>query len=348
MAIKVNTLRRRLMRYLTKNIGASKNNQLTTIPKGYRFKRILVSRPNQRLGNLLLITPLLQEISETFPDCKIDLFVKGNLAPILFENYDNVDRIIKLPKKPFNNLFAYLAVWVKLRKNKYDLIINVDKNSSSGRLSTMFANSDLKFFCNRTQELEEGFSENNHIAKYPVYDFRNFLLNIGLTPNDEPVKPLDLKLSPNEIAEGKKILNELVQNEKPTILIFTYATGRKCYSEDWWREFYNNLKVEFQDNYNIVEVLPVENVSQISFQAPCFYSKDVREIGSFIANAAIYIGADGGIMHLASAVNTPTVGLFSVTKPEVYEPYNLNSMAVDTRKSDNAQIIQEVKTILKS
>ena len=51
--------------------------------KDYRnkIKRILICRPNHRLGNLLLITPLIQEISETFPDCKIDLFVKGGIAP---------------------------------------------------------------------------------------------------------------------------------------------------------------------------------------------------------------------------------------------------------------------------
>jgi ADP-heptose:LPS heptosyltransferase len=37
-----------------------------------------------------------------------------------------------------------------------------------------------------------------------------------------------------------------------------------------------------------------------------FYSKDIREIGAVIANTEIFIGADSGIMHLASASLTPT------------------------------------------
>ena len=35
-------------------------------------------------------------------------------------------------------------------------------------------------------------------------------------------------------------------------------------------------------------------------------------------------------MHLASAVHTPTVGLFSITEPEIYEPYNNRSIGIKT------------------
>lgn len=57
------------------------------------------------------MTPLICEVSEIFPNCKIDLFVKGDLAPILFKNYSSIDRIIQLPKKPFKNFRQYLKVW---------------------------------------------------------------------------------------------------------------------------------------------------------------------------------------------------------------------------------------------
>lgn len=330
------------MRFLTRNIGKSGEGNLTNLPPDYKFKRILVSRPNHRLGNLLLMTPLLQEISTTFPGCKIDVFVKGNLGSILFENYGNVDRIIKLPRKPFKELSKYLISWVKLKKNDYDLIINVTNNSSSGRLSTSLANSDLKFFSDHLEDLEKKYPDYQHIAKKPVYNFRNYLSKMGLKPKNEPVKPLDLKLSPSEISQGKVLLDDLVKNEKPTILIFTYATGRKCYSVEWWEEFYSKLQQEFQDEYNIVEVLPVENVSQIGFKAPSFYSKDVREIGAFMTNAAVFIGADSGIMHLASSVNVPTLGLFMGGK-EMYYPYNSGSQAIDTREVEIPEIILKIR-----
>jgi ADP-heptose:LPS heptosyltransferase len=71
---------------------------------------------------------------------------------------------------------------------------------------------------------------------------------------------------------------------------------------------YDRLKAEYP-NYNIIEVLPVENVSQIGFKAPTFYSKDVREIGALMANTEVFIGGDR-IMHLASASKVSTVDFF--------------------------------------
>ena len=81
---KANNHRRVIMRKLTRNIGTTKIDPQLLKRGNFEVKRILISRPNGRLGNLLLITPLLQEIEATFPQCKIDLFIKGNLAPILF------------------------------------------------------------------------------------------------------------------------------------------------------------------------------------------------------------------------------------------------------------------------
>ena len=342
---KVNVYRRILTHSLTKNIGSSQKNQKIDLTQKIEIKRVLISRPNHRLGNLLLITPLVQEVVATFPECKIDLFVKGGLAPIVFQNYENINYIIELPKKPFKNLIDYFQVWIKIKKQHYDIVINVDKGSSSGRLSAQFANAKYKFFGEVDENIQLKHTDYEHIAKYPVYEFRSFLTKLGFEKNENPVLSLDIKLSPTEIAEGQKIVKEIVKNDIKTISIFTYATDDKCYSESWWEEFYERLKTEYP-NYNIIEVLPVENISQIGFKAPTFYSKDVREIGSVIANTVIFIGADSGIMHLASASRTPTVGLFSRPNLNMYSPYNNNSVAINTNTNNTDDCIKIINHIL--
>jgi ADP-heptose:LPS heptosyltransferase len=342
---KINVFRRGLMRNLTKNIGKSKLDGSIFLVDKNEVKRVLICRPNGRLGNLLLITPLVQEVSEMFPNCKIDLFVKGTLAPIIFENYDHVYKIIDLPKKPFKNLGKYLGVWISLKRQKYDVVINVDQNSSSGRLATQFANAKYKFYGDWINEVESPKSDHDHIAKYPVYNFRNYLVNLGFKRSNKIIAPLDLKLNIAELSKGKKLLAGMADESKKTICIFTYATGTKCLSESWWEDFYAKLKNEYK-NYNIIEILPVENVSQIAFQAPTFYSKDIREIGAVIANADLFISADSGIMHLASAVHTPTVGLFSVSNLKKYEPYDNCSVGINTDTSQSADYIKTINSIL--
>ena len=168
---------------------------------------------------------------------------------------------------------------------------------------------------------------------------------MGSTRLDKPIPYLNLKLDADEIAEGKKILQRLVGNQKKTICLFTYATGDKCYSESWWEDFYGRLKKEYA-YFNIIEVLPVQNISKLSFKVPTFYSQDIREIGSLLANAEIFIGADSGMMHLASASQTPTVGLFSVTDHTRYCPYNNHSVAIDTNVTDIDGCLQIIRNII--
>ncbi|KAF2329065.1 glycosyltransferase family 9 protein [Flavobacterium daemonense] len=343
---KINNVRREAMRFITKNIGSSQKASNKMMDDPTQIKLILICRPNARLGNLLLITPLIKEVSAVFPEAQIDLFVKGGLMPIILKNYNQIGEIIVLPKKPFSDLVAYLKVWLKIERKKYDLAINVDKDSSSGRLAVERSHAAFKFYGDDLNEIESKANDYLHIAKYPVYNFRNFLKSVSVETRNLPISEMDLKLDATELAHGKEILKDKFDNQKPTIAIFTFATGDKCFSESWWKDFYELLKIKYERDYNILEVLPVENVSQIQFKATSFYSKDVREIASVLANTVLFIGADSGIMHLANASHIPTVGLFSGLNIQKYQPYGFGSVAIDTNtivsKNQYIVIIDEI------
>ena len=121
----VNHFRRTIMRRLTGGIGDG-NLPKVDKEKPLELNRVLINRPNQRLGNILLITPLIQEIIRYNPDVKIDLFVKGKVAPIIFENYPQVDQIIEilLLSRLFirnnlrNNLCLKIFIRIILAKNQ--------------------------------------------------------------------------------------------------------------------------------------------------------------------------------------------------------------------------------------
>jgi len=344
---KINFYRRNLMRNITTIVVKDTNPATVDIKKISSSPRILISRPNNRLGNQILITPLIQELIKIFPDCRIDLFVRGNLSSILFETYPNIDRIIKLPNKPFKELRAYMGVWAKLRRKSYDIIINVSNDSSSGRLSTRLAKSKIKIFGN-DYHLENTYSDYYHIAKKPVYNLRHFLKKAGFKIEECKISDLNLNLSQQELENGRKVLDSLVDPQKKTICIYTFATGNKCYSKEWWKEVHTAIKEKYGSEYNILEVLPKENVSQIDFVEPSYYSVDLREMTAVIANSAVFIGADSGVMHLASAGGAPTLGLFSVTSMQMYGPYNHKSIAFDTNTKNINNLMEEISRILEN
>lgn len=337
----VNQIRRSIMRKLTSYFGKSNMKGFKLNDYSNREIKILIVRPNHRLGNLLLVTPLIKEIENTFSNPSIDLFVKGNLSEIIFKNYNSVNKHIKLPKKPFDNLFRYFEVWIKLLFNKYDLIINVDEFSSSGRIATSLARSKFKIIGQRENLDYMSINEKSkHIAIRPIEIVRRYLGTDLIKENEYPL--LDLKLDEREKENGKKKLAEIFNNDNKVITIFTYATGSKVLSQLWWNSFYELLKINFP-TYNIIEVLPIENSSQINFKAKTFYSKDIREIAALIANTSIFIGADSGIMHLSSSSKTTTIGVLSGSFKTKYEPYGNKSVGFDKKEVTQDEVIDEIK-----
>lgn len=340
---RINVFRKKIMQGLTKNIGNS--NSGIKANENIKIKRILISRPNHRLGNLLLLTPLVQEVAKTFPDSKIDLFVKGGVTPIIYKNYENINSYIQLPKKPFSSLGKYIQGWFQLKFRKYDLVINSNPGSSSGRLSVLATNSTYKFFGDHDEELSSKYPDYNHDAKKTIYNLRKFLTESGFPENNSKIPSLKMILDPEELETGKANVQKIVQNDKKTICLFTNATGAKIYSEDWWNIFYDKLRTSFPD-HNIIELLPVENISKLNFKIPNFYSTDIREMGGFLANCELFIAADNGVMHLASSVNVPTIGLFKVTDETTYKPYNDKSFSVNTNDTDLDKVIELIQTSL--
>ena len=340
--ITINNFRRKVMYSITKNVGDANSFNVSNPSEIESIKKILVLRPNHRLGNLILTTPLIEEITNTFPNAKIDILIRGDyLAPIVFGNYKAINSYLALPRKPFNHLINYVALWVKVKFKKYDLVINAVEDSSSGRLLTKLSRAKYKVFGGIEEEYPVNFKNKDHIAIGPIFDLRYFLRGIN-TFSDKNLPLLDLKLTDEEKASGKLVLNDIVATNEPVIAIFTFATGSKCYSTAWWDEFYTKLKEKFPD-YKIIEILPIENVSQIQFRETSYYSKDIREIASLLHNTKLFIGADSGMMHLASASLVPTIGLFSKINIENYKPYGNNNLAINTNLStiDEALITVE-------
>ena len=333
---KLNPLKNRLFSMMTGSFRNSERiNLIESLPRDSEIK-VLITRPNHRLGNQLLITPLIQEINKQFPNCKIHLIVNGNLSYILLSNYHCVETIFNLPKKPFNNILDYLKKSISLISNQYDIAIVGCEDSNSSKIFVKLSRAKFKIYNSGTTKLNRP----EHIAKIPIYNLRKFLGPSDYLTDRYP--KLSIKLSRQEIEKGNQRIKALFNSNKKTICIFTFATGNKCLSKKWWLKFYKELKTEFTD-FNVLEILPNENVSQINYESVHFYSNNLREIASVIENSVVFIGADSGIMHLSSSTNTTTFGLFNVTDPKTYGPYGGNNIPLDTNSVKLSEIIERIK-----
>ena len=101
-------------------------------------------------------------------------------------------------------------------------------------------------------------------------------------------------------------------------------------------------------SYSIPNV-KLTDVSQIKkyLLAGQITGKDIREMGSVLRNTSIFIAADNGVMHLASASLIPTIGFFSVTNEAIYRPYGNSSVALNTNNTTIDDWFKTIRAILK-
>jgi ADP-heptose:LPS heptosyltransferase len=302
--------------------------------------RVLVCRPNHRLGNSILISPLIAEIETLYPGAEIDI-VGSQATACLYENRFSVHDVFVLPRKIVRHLWASARALRALRRCRYDLAIDACNGSQSGRIALVLAHARYKLgFPDRRTNPESAW----HMLAWPRHlaDRSVFLLRqayAGKTVVDYPLLNLDLTL--HEKQEAARVLARVCGaasgTRGMTVAIFPNATGAKCYSESWWGQFVDTLQ-SLCPQVRLVDLLAAHGRSQLGSRLTPFYSQSLRRLAAVIACMDGFISADCGVMHLAAASGTPTLGLFSVTDPAKYAPCGGANAALDTHGMDAAAV----------
>lgn len=324
--------------------------------------RILVCRPNHRLGNTILLTPLIQELERLYVGAEIDILSEGGLAEEVFSTFFSVKNVYCLPKRGFKHPFAFLAMLFGIRKTQYDLIIDPCLGSGFSRAMTRYLRGRYTL----------GFSDDakgsglshpvptavagDHMAQRPINLLRWARAHYSGVVDDTSHYPsLDIRLTDDERALGRSVVNQLLHEaqqdaSRPVIGIFANATGAKRYSESWWAEFITAFK-EMNPQANLLELIPMHGHSMLGEAWTGYYSSDIRRMGAVMANMDLMITADCGVMHLAVASKVPTVGMFCVTDASVYAPYGMGSCPLLTHgmsaREAAVQVVRAFPTLLK-
>ena len=100
------------------------------------YRNILVINL-MHLGDLMLVTPVLRTLRHNYPEARITLLADRILADIVQENR-NIDECLLIDKKGRDRSFLGILrfAW-RLRKRKYDLVVNLHRNERSSALAAL-------------------------------------------------------------------------------------------------------------------------------------------------------------------------------------------------------------------
>ncbi len=316
--------------------------------------RILVCRPNHRLGNMLLMTPLITELERRYRGAEIDIVAEGGAARDVFASYFSVRNIYCLPTRGFKHPLAFLRLLAQIRRNHYDLVIDPCLGSGFSRILTRLFRGKRKLgygdpaHPRGLTHVVPVAAAPRHMAQRPVTLLRWHERTQAGATSDFP--PLDIRLSDGERAQGRQMVDELLRHsgqlaDGPVIGIFANATGAKRYSGEWWRSFIAALRLALP-SCRLVEVVPAHGSSMLEGKWPGYYSTSSRRRAAVMSAVDLMVSADCGVMHLAVASGVATAGLFSVTDEAVYGPYGSGCSVRSGAEDDVAAVVASVLAAL--
>ncbi len=305
-----------------------RNPETSTNPEAVR--RIVVLRPNHRIGNTLLLTPLMQALETQFPEAQIELVTAGGVARAVFERYPQVTALHAFPGKSYRHPGKVLGMLLHLRGQSYDLAIDPTVRSRAGRFLLRFvrARSRLGYAWGDprkdkilTHAVDPSAAPAHH-AQIPVY-----LLRAGFLPTPGPALAaervqMDLRLSEAERREGALELQAVLAGsdaQRPTLGLFAHATGAKCLPAEWWRQLVSCLRAR-TPALRLVEFMPEDARTRLDGIVPGTFTPQLRLLGAKLAATSLVVIADGGVMHLADASGAQVLALFTTTSALQYGP----------------------------
>ena len=311
-----------------------KTSPTNIVREGFRFPlehsldRILIVKQDDRLGNLILMTPMLTALRERLPGAEIHLLLSDLYASV-FRADSRVDRLLIMEKRrQVRNPLVLFSFLKKLRADRYDLVIEAsDVNNFS------FNNSVLARLA-RT-EVRVGYNKRENQG----------LLNLALEPPERPVHATEMYLNllrpfwadltalemrvyipPDEIEWGKSLLGSFgfqVSDRKAAIHLG--GRGKKRLPEREVVELSAKLSREFGMRLIFISGPSEEkHLSRIKANLPSgsvFLSRlSILELASLLANVELFISADTGPLHLAVACGCSTLSVFTSSDLDKFAP----------------------------
>jgi ADP-heptose:LPS heptosyltransferase len=127
-------------------------------------------------------------------------------------------------------------------------------------------------------------------------------------------------------------------------VIISPGASRRRFAKTWGEGKFAELMLSLKKKYDLIPVLvggkdnleynntiirkARENYQGKGMDAINATGTSLRELCSMIKDASLFVGIDSGIMHLASSLDIPVVGIFGPTDPFYVGPQNDRSIVV--------------------
>ena len=296
-------------------------------------KKILITRL-RFIGDIILTTPLIETLKFNFPDAKIYYLAEKEASKLLIGN-PYLSGIIPLDYEITK--LEYLTFILNLRKNKFDVVIDLFGNPRSAVL-TFLSGAKIKIggaYKSRTKFYNKIVNENQkindqierHLLFASCFNIKQNFTRTRIYINDE------------ERVEALNILKNMkIKINKPIVGLYAGATwpAKKWFPEKF-ASLADKIKIELgsqvlffrsQEDTELINSIKEKSLCHHSY----LYNYDIRTTAALLTFVNVFVSNDCGLMHLAPAVGTKTIGLFGPGEDKMWFPYSIKDGCISLRK----------------
>ena len=277
------------------------------------IQKVLVIRTDERVGNLLLTTPLLAALKGAMPEAWIGLLCPARLASVV-QGTGVYSEIWPFEKRDFFvRPWRFVAFCLALRRANYQVAIEAGHwhaFSFTAAMLTLWSGAPIRIG-HRRGEAERILThalEKDPAVAYDAAAKLELLRPLGISPSDCP--PLRTALGKNEAPRFAALFAG-----RPVLLV--NPGGRKA-DHHWSPELFAQAGAAIGKVQKLTpfiawgpgeEALARDLAARIE-GASLLPPTTLAELAGALRNSALFVTNDTGPMHLAAAVGTPTVAVF--------------------------------------
>ncbi|RKZ05915.1 hypothetical protein DRQ25_15090 [Candidatus Fermentibacteria bacterium] len=276
--------------------------------------RILVIRTDNRLGNLVLMEPLLRSLKIRFPMAELDILASDVFSELIEYQGYNVIHVDK--KGQIRNPGKFCDLIGKLRSRSYDAAIDAAHPHSfslSGAVGALLSGAD----CRISTDAGDSPRWYTHTVPEPSMNWHESraLHSLGAAWDGWP------EWSPPELHAVHTV-------KRNAAGIHVGASGNKGYPIEYLEELVDRICRRV-----ILEIYwgsraERETAEYLGNRYPVAVMPELSITGLIekIAGLRLFITPDNGPMHIASALSVPVTALFRIDNMERFAPLSEGSL----------------------
>jgi heptosyltransferase III len=278
----------------------------------------------RRIGDVLLATPALRSLKAAYPQAGIDLLVFDGTQNVLDGNAD-IANVITVAERP--GFGAHLALVARLWR-RYDLAVSLlagDRPTlyawAAGRRRIGTLEDDGK--SRWKQRLLQAWVPFDNLHTHTVVMNLRVVEQLGIAPHATPVVRWS---GAAESAAGDALAP--LGPARFAVLHVSPKFVYKSWTPDGWGGLAqalaaDGLRVVLAGGASAAERRYVESLlARLPADTLNLAGKvDLGTLACVLSRAALYVGTDTAVTHMAAALGTPTVALFGPSNPVKWGPW---------------------------